>query len=171
MADETQATLANLHDAFAAEKAELAALLRKTFSNAEQAADALLSAVEEFGPQHAIDQLKNTPDQIDTLADNAEPLLHDVIEPRVSRLVDLQDQLDELARDLDLQNTDRPPSVRRLDIQGQMHVFDGVNETLSRDKKAETDRPSTYAEQLAKDLGIPLAEPNPDHERTRTRNR
>ena len=171
MSDDIQSTLATLHDAFAAEKAELTSLLDKTFAEPANAADALLSAVEEFGPQYAIDRLKDAPNQIAAIAEDAEPLAHDHVEPRISRLVDLQDQLDDIARDLDLQHPNRPRDVRRLDIQGEPYVFDGASETLNRDDKAETKEPPTYAEQLSKELGIPLAEPNPEHERTRTRGR
>lgn len=171
MSDDLQAALATLHDAFAGEKAELTALLGKIFADPAQATDALLSAVEEFGPQHAIDRLNNAPDQIDTVAEHPDTLADDQVQQHLSRLVDLQDQLDEIARGLDLQDANRPRDVRRLNIQGQPYVFDGASERLRPDKEAGQEKPKTYAEQLSQELGVPLAEPNPDHDRDRSRRR
>lgn len=171
MSDDIQTTLATLHDAFAAEKAELTSLLSRAFANPAQAAVALLSAVDEFGPAHAMGQLKDAPAEIDDVRDHAEPIRAELVESRLSRLVDIQDQLDELTRDIDVHENARPRDVRRIDIQGETYVLDGDAATLRRDNQAEAKEPQTYAEKLSKELGVPLAEPNPDHERDRTRGR
>lgn len=188
MTDDRVPTVAELDAAidaarrdYAAQRDKLERRLQRHFADAGDVADRLLSVVDEFGREHALDLMAERPDdygvweQSSGWRDAAAEFNDDV-----ERLIDTHERLDDLThkREKLVQRADSRP-LRIVNIQGQAYEFDAEQRELRELSSSErhavdlgdtaAERPLSLTQELARDAGIQPAQARPRRDRTRER--
>jgi len=178
---EIEAALAAAKQVYDTARAALEGALGRVYAQAQDAADALLSQVDEFGTDHALQQYASNPHGLGVVQ-NADKIpwreTGEALKKEISRVVDAQDQLDDLTNRRDLLSARANPGTRTLNIQGVDYVFDGKDGSLARvgrpDERVAVSLEPVAAElspteRFAKDAGLSKPQPSPDPSRGRSR--
>lgn len=180
--DELDAAIDAARREYAAHRDRLEDRLRSHFVDAGDVADRLLSVVDEFGREHALDLLAERPDDygVREQADDWRAVAAE-LNGDVERLVDLSDRLDDLThkRDKLAQRADSRP-VRIVNIQGQAYEFDAERRELREvqsgtrhdvDLRENEVEELSLTQQLAREAGIGPERDRPARSRNRGRER
>lgn len=178
---EIEAALAAAKQAYDTARAALEGALGRVYAHPHDAADALLSQVEEFGADHALQTYASNPHNLSAVQ-NADKIpwreTGEGLHKEIPRLVAAQDKLDDLASRRDALLAPSDPATRTLNIQGIDYVFDGKNGRLARvgrpdERVAVSLEPVALelspTERFAKDAGLSKAQPSPEPSRGRSR--
>lgn len=156
--------------------------LGRYFIDAGDVTDRLLSVVDEFGREHALELMAERPDDYGVRHAAAENDWRETAASYgtdVERLIELHDRLDDLTREREkAEGRESPEPLRSINIQGREYEFDAVRSEL-REIVSDTRYPValergeepklTAIERAMRDTKAAKAEPQPDRERTRGR--
>ena len=150
---------------FDAEREGLEDMLTRDFVSGVDAADTLLSLIDEYGLEHAGELLRERPGDFGQLRLGG---ALEIIE-KASRANQSLDRLDELThrREALLQRE----GGRVLNIQGQEFALRGEMPEAVPLEKAQPERELSMTELLRREKGIAPAEPSPAPTREQTHNR
>lgn len=155
--------------------------LGRHFTDAGEVADRLLSVVDEFGCDHALQLMAERPDNYGVRHAASEGDWREAAAGYggdVERLVELHEQLDDLTREREQAESREPAKAARIvNIQGREYQFDAARSEL-REMQSDARFPVelehgepklTAIEQAMRDSKAGKAEPQPDRDRTRGR--
>lgn len=163
-------------------RASLEQNLGRYFTDAGDVTDRLLSVVDEFGREHALQLMAERPDDYGVRHAAADRDWRDMATSYgtdVERLIELHDRLDNLTREREkADGRDSSEPLRSINIQGREYEFDAVRSEL-REIVSDTRFPValergeepklTAIERAMRDTKAGRAEPQPDRDRTRDR--
>lgn len=156
--------------------------LGRHFAEAGDVADKLLSVVDEFGREHALQLMAERPDDYGVRHASADGDWREAAAAygaSIERLVELHERMDDLTRERDKLDARNPAkSGRIVNIQGREYEFDAVRSEL-REIQSDARFPVefergeepklTAIERAMRDSKAGRAEPQPDRDRTRGR--
>lgn len=156
--------------------------LGRHFTEAGDVADRLLSVVDEFGREHALELMAKRPDDYGVRHASADGDWREAAAAYgtdVERLVELHERLDDLTREREgADGRESAKPARIVNIQGREYEFDPVRSEL-RELQSGTRFPVelergeepklTAIERAMRDTKAGRAEPQPDRDRTRDR--
>lgn len=106
--------------------------MQKHFIDASDVTDRLLSAVDEYGQQHALDRLAERPDDYGVWDHTTGEPWREVtgaLEADIAKLTDAHDRLDDLTRALDNERN-LPETQRTIHVQGEAYVIDAESRAV-----------------------------------------
>ncbi len=162
--------------AYADKRAVLEDALAELFRDPSDAVDGLLSWADEFGRDHALElfaeEIHKSPDALEVSPDRWSDMLT-AVNGNIERVMDSQERLDELTRQRETVSPSLPN--RSINIHGELFEIDAVSMRARSHAGQQTidiepEQALTLTEQIAHDIGISKAEPNPQ-EKDRSRSR
>lgn len=159
----------------------LAWRMQKHFIDASDATDRLLSAVDEYGQQHALGRLAERPDDYGVWEHTPGEPWREVVESLeadIAKLIDAHERLDDLTLALDKERN-LPETQRTIHVQGDAYVIDAEARAVrhiatgERSQLEDQDTPQrilTLTERAALRVQLP-EQPERPHTRDRTRGR
>lgn len=183
MLNELDAEIDAVRKDYEAQRSKLEGRLQQHFADGGEVTDRLLSEVDEFGREHALELMSERPSDYGTWLQT--PGWRDVtaeLNNDIDRLIDTHERLDDLTHKQEklIQRADSRP-LRIINIQGQAYEFDAERRELrevSSDKRHDVDLTETLTEpsesltqQVAREEGIKPRTQSTSSRRDRTRER
>lgn len=151
--------------------------MQKHFVDGSDVTDRLLSAVDEYGQQHALELLSERPDDYGIWDHTASEPWREVtesLEQDIAKLTEAHDRLDELTRAVD-QERKLPETQRTIHVQGEAYAIDAEARSvrhIATDERSQMDDQDTPQRKLTLTERAALRAQLPEQpERAETRDR